>query len=73
MSSRPLRHLRRGHRPDATAGENCAAQAAGQACGQPSCHVPLFVIYPGTRPLRAGHMRPAQAPHSSEATTQSSP
>lgn len=31
-------------------GEDCTDKAADLAGSQPSCHVPFFVIYPGTRP-----------------------
>jgi len=36
--------------PDATAGENCASETADLGGQQPSCHVPFFVVYPGTVP-----------------------
>ncbi len=36
--------------PDATLGENCTNKTADLAGSQPSCHLPFFVIYPGTRP-----------------------
>src|SRR5260370_40694059 len=36
--------------PDATAGENCASETADLGGQQPSCHVPFFVLYPGTIP-----------------------
>lgn len=35
---------------DNTVGEDCANQAADLAGGQPSCHVPLLVVYPFTQP-----------------------
>jgi phosphatidylinositol-3-phosphatase len=35
---------------DAKIGEDCTDKAADLAGSQPSCHVPLFVIYPGTKP-----------------------
>jgi hypothetical protein len=37
-----------GRGPDATTGENCTSETADLAGAQPSCHVPFFVIYPGT-------------------------
>jgi hypothetical protein len=35
-----------GHGSDATVGEDCTNQAADLAEQQPSCHVPLWVVYP---------------------------
>ena len=35
---------------DYTVGENCSDKIADVAGSQPSCHVPFFVIYPGTKP-----------------------
>lgn len=35
---------------DSTIGEDCTDKAADLAGSQPSCHVPFFVIYPGTTP-----------------------
>jgi phospholipase C len=34
---------------DSTIGEDCTDKAADLAGSQPSCHVPFFVIYPGTK------------------------
>ncbi len=39
-----------GRGTDYSIGEDCANQTADQSGRQPSCHVPFFVIYPGTRP-----------------------
>jgi phospholipase C len=36
--------------PDKTAGENCASESADLGGLQSSCHVPFFVVYPGTVP-----------------------
>lgn len=35
---------------DSKIGEDCTDKTADLAGSQPSCHVPLFVIYPGTKP-----------------------
>jgi phospholipase C len=35
---------------DSKLGEDCTDKAADLAGSQPSCHVPFFVIYPGTKP-----------------------
>lgn len=35
---------------DAKIGEDCTNRSADLARRQPSCHVPFFVIYPGTKP-----------------------
>lgn len=39
-----------GRGTDYTTGENCTNETADQSGSQPSCHVPFFVIYPGTAP-----------------------
>jgi phospholipase C len=39
--------------PDSKIAENCADRSADLAGSQPSCHVPFFVIYPGT--MRGAH------------------
>jgi phospholipase C len=36
--------------PDYAVGEDCANQTADMAGAQPSCHVPLLVVYPHTQP-----------------------
>lgn len=36
--------------PDSTVGESCTNSTADLAGTRPSCHVPFFVIYPGTTP-----------------------
>jgi hypothetical protein len=39
-----------GRGADSTVGENCADKTADLHGRQPSCHVPLFVIWPYARP-----------------------
>ncbi len=52
--------------PDATAGEDCTSETADLGGLQPSCHVPFFVIYPGTVP---GTLDPAFFDHYSVTRT----
>lgn len=43
-----------GRGPDNAFGESCANQAADLAGGQPSCHVPLFVVWQYAKPGNVG-------------------